>query len=450
MACDSINVAARRGVCKQAKDWSLVRLTLILLPCIVRILGGFSALRREANETRTQGTFIFQDWFHRFQLIRLESAPAGDREGVTKDMSSPRVSVIVPVYDVEQYVAQCLDSLVNQTLADIEIIVVNDCSPDGSESIVLEYQERDARLKYIKHERNKGLGGARNTGIAAALGEYVAFVDSDDWLREDALRCVYDRCIEDQADVGLFAALDYFEETDTFETTGYSAVRVPRRFTVSPATLQLVCAAAWTKLYRRDLLVASGVLFPEKLFHEDEEFFFCFFSKTEPVVTALKEELYFYRRRRASIMGGQGSVLRDVPAILSNTWDFLVANGLVARYGSLFRERLRWFADERLPSLDFEAQSPFYSGLQELLRRIDEWDTEFLAGEDFRRFIDLDYERYLASRLRDLQDLRKDPWYQFGRLTFRQKLRRSVVLLTKKLGLYAHLRAVKSRVTQAK
>lgn len=93
---------------------------------------------------------------------------------------SPKISVIIPVYNVEQYLRECLDSVVSQSLADIEIIAINDGSPDNSLSILKEYEAKDTRVKIID-KQNEGVGKARNDGIKAAAGEFVAFMDSDDY-----------------------------------------------------------------------------------------------------------------------------------------------------------------------------------------------------------------------------------------------------------------------------
>ena len=97
------------------------------------------------------------------------------------------ISIIVPVYNVEAYLPQCLDSLINQTYQDLEIICVNDGSTDGSLEILQKYQSKDKRIKVVS-QKNQGLSGARNTGISQATGEWIMFVDSDDYLLKD---CVY-------------------------------------------------------------------------------------------------------------------------------------------------------------------------------------------------------------------------------------------------------------------
>ena len=108
-------------------------------------------------------------------------------------MSDPKISIIIPVYNVEKYLRECLDSCVNQTLENIEIICVDDASPDNSIKILEEYQAKDSRIRIFRHEENKNLGAARNTGLANATGEYVWFVDSDDYIElnmvEELLKC---------------------------------------------------------------------------------------------------------------------------------------------------------------------------------------------------------------------------------------------------------------------
>lgn len=101
---------------------------------------------------------------------------------------NPKVSVIIPVYNTEQYLAECLDSVINQTLREIEIIVINDNSPDNSLQIINEYQKKDSRIILIDKKKNEGVGKARNDGIEKATGEFVIFMDSDDlYSSTDAL-----------------------------------------------------------------------------------------------------------------------------------------------------------------------------------------------------------------------------------------------------------------------
>ena len=113
------------------------------------------------------------------------------------------ISIIVPVYNTAPYLPQCLDSLVNQTYRDIEIICVNDGSTDNSPDILKAYAERDSRILVI-HQENLGLSGARNKGLESARGEWVMFVDSDDWIAPDMYEKLYHHLTEDGSDIAAF------------------------------------------------------------------------------------------------------------------------------------------------------------------------------------------------------------------------------------------------------
>ena len=112
----------------------------------------------------------------------------------------PKVSIIIPVYNVEKYLYQCLESVEKQTLKDIEVIVVDDGSPDESYKVYQEFEKRDSRFKTLRKE-NGGVSRARNTGLESATGEYVLFIDSDDWMTEDACEILYSEAVNKKADM---------------------------------------------------------------------------------------------------------------------------------------------------------------------------------------------------------------------------------------------------------
>ena len=124
-------------------------------------------------------------------------------------MNEYKVSVIVPVYNDELYLSNCLESLINQSLKDIEIICINDGSSDNSLSILEDYSDKDDRISYYS-QANKGPGAARNKGIEKAKGDYIAFVDADDWLDLNALEKLYNQSIKNDSDMVLFNAIEHF------------------------------------------------------------------------------------------------------------------------------------------------------------------------------------------------------------------------------------------------
>jgi len=343
-------------------------------------------------------------------------------------VTRPEVSVLVASYQVEPYLRRCLDSVVGQTLREIEVVVVDDGSTDGSIAVAEAYVRDDPRVRLVCHGRNRGLGAVRNTGIEEARGRYLAFVDGDDWLREEALERLRDRCDEAGAPVALFSAMDYVEAEDRFEENPYFALRVPPRFRMGPETLGRVPATTWSKLYARELVVGSGVRFPERLNHQDEQFHFCFFASTEPEVVAVDQRFYLYRQRPESVSGRQRDLRRDVPVVFGNIWSFLDREGLAGRYGDLFCRMLAVQLKSILPGLERDAQAPFYRGMREVVRAVvravDRADAAPTMPDPLPEVIENDYVAFLQRRQRELFDLRRDPWYRLGRLSWPGRLRR--------------------------
>ena len=209
-----------------------------------------------------------------------------------------KVSVIVPVYNVEKYLQKCLDSLVNQTLEEVEILVVNDGSPDNSQAIVDEYAKRypDKIRSFIKE--NGGLSDARNFGVERACGEYLAFVDSDDYVREDMYELLYNKAVEENSDV---VVSDYYQfgtkplkENVVIKHIEYFGNNVEEQ----PEILLESKSYAWNKLYRRDWYVDNHFAFPVGQWFEDSAVVYNMLYMANRV-SAVTECLYFYQIDRA-------------------------------------------------------------------------------------------------------------------------------------------------------
>lgn len=184
----------------------------------------------------------------------------------------PLVSVIVPVYKVEDVLARCLDSLCRQSLKEIEIILVDDASPDRCGEICEEYASRDSRFRVIHHPENRGLSAARNTGIAQASADYLMFVDSDDWVHEDFCKLPYECALQHHAELVIFG---YYriEKGGLRKPVHGNEKREPGRIT-QLETLDLlvvystvVANVAWNKLYMKKLF--GTVSYPEGYLYED-------------------------------------------------------------------------------------------------------------------------------------------------------------------------------------
>ena len=169
-----------------------------------------------------------------------------------------KVSVIVPVYNVEKYIDKCLDSLVNQTLKDIEIIVVNDGSPDNSQKIIDKYVKKYPNKVKSFIKENGGQGSARNLGMEYAKGEYISFVDSDDWIDFDALEKMYDLAKKEKSDIVICDMIDHYPDYEIYHNcTKYNSV-----FEVTPS--------ACNKIFKRSTIKDFNFL--SKLWYEDFNF----------------------------------------------------------------------------------------------------------------------------------------------------------------------------------
>ena len=236
-----------------------------------------------------------------------------------------KISVVLPVYNVANYLRKCLDSLVNQTFKDFEVICVNDGSTDLSLSILEGYSLSDSRFKIITQE-NQGLSGARNTGIEQVEGEYILFVDSDDWLEENALEVLYEHVKGFSSDITMFKFKYYNENTEEYSEGPFTNLEVidPSFFTGNFYYMDVIdiifkiSHAPFNKLYKTSFLKENDAKFLYGSYYEDLEFFYKVFLKAKKV-SVLPEYLYYYRIRDQSIStsGDEGSF--DIFNILETT-----------------------------------------------------------------------------------------------------------------------------------
>lgn len=256
-------------------------------------------------------------------------------KSLTVSGAKPMLSIVVPVYNTQKYLRECLNSLVNQTLKDIKIIIVNDCTPDNSEEIILEYAYKDPRIHYIKHKRNLGLGGARNTGIKAAKTPYITFVDSDDFVSVDCYQNMMDLIKKHNADCGVFSAENFDDETGEILDNPYFNM-VDKLEYCTEKNIFSFTSTAWNKIFKTDDIIKNNIWFPNHLYHEDEEFWFKYAAKVQPLIVSDKTPYYHYRKRNNSITSNNLVSWRDLPHILSNIYHFLIKENLYTQYKHAF------------------------------------------------------------------------------------------------------------------
>ena len=226
----------------------------------------------------------------------------------TKPKGMPAVSVVIPVYNVEDFLRECVDSVRNQTMEDFEIILVDDGATDSSGAICDEYAGKDTRIRVI-HQPNGGLSAARNTGLDAARGEYVYFLDSDDYIAPHALEALTQLAGQEQADVVFFDASVFFTDCEPdpkvyrYERSREYAPMNGRQMLLQLLDTDEYRTAVPLMLLRRDYMLRHSLRFREGILHEDELFTFYVYHG-DGTVAHCHEQLYARRMRQASIMTG--------------------------------------------------------------------------------------------------------------------------------------------------
>ena len=253
-------------------------------------------------------------------------------------MMNPSVSVVVPVYNVEMYLKECLDSLINQTFKDIEIICVNDGSTDNSLNILNEYASKDERIKVFSKE-NSGPGPTRNYGIDNAQGEYLLFVDSDDWLDLDAIKILYETSKSQDLDLLIFLAEDYDDLQDKFyEEDYYNNVLLPDSFDETVFNhrdiqkyLFSIAVVPYNKLYRRSMLEKYHIRFPENVLFEDNPFHYEVLLSSRKM-SILRKHFVMRRRREDSITSDIDMKFLDVIEVSNMVPDVFRKHNLFNEY----------------------------------------------------------------------------------------------------------------------
>ena len=219
----------------------------------------------------------------------------------------PQVSIILPVYNVEKYLPQCLDSIVNQTLKDFECICVNDGSTDNSLSILQEYANKDSRIKIISQE-NKGVSAARNKALKQCIGKYITFVDSDDFISENCLEQLITVAEKENTDAVWCGHTLYFQSENRYETgrnkegikkllNKYSNIKSVDKKLQIALDLTEKSRNIWAKIYKRDFVEKNKVCFLENSFAEADYPFTVFMMLCLPKIGFIDNDLYCYRKQ---------------------------------------------------------------------------------------------------------------------------------------------------------
>ncbi|KRL05066.1 glycosyltransferase family 2 protein [Liquorilactobacillus oeni] len=237
-----------------------------------------------------------------------------------------KISVIVPIYNVEKYLRRCLDSLLAQTMKDFELILINDGSTDSSGSICREYQKKAPQLIKYYEKANGGLSDARNYGMRFATGEYLLFIDSDDYVETQMLENMYALTKNGSKKI--------VECNFVWEFKDFSKKDKGRAYNSLSEYLVKGRVVAWNKLYRRDWLFDTGVLFPYGKLYEDQVFFFetaAFLNNISEVASDFNYEVH-YTQRSSSISYNETNRIIEIFWIYEDIIAFYKAKKIYARF----------------------------------------------------------------------------------------------------------------------
>lgn len=217
-------------------------------------------------------------------------------------MSTPKVSIVIPVYNAEKYIERCVHTLFAQTLDDLEYIFVDDCSPDNSINVMLhvleEYPNRKQQVKLIRHETNQGVSQSRQDGVDVATGEYIIHCDPDDWVELNMYDVMYDNAIANDADI---VGCDFIEHHSMFEIIKRQPINQSSEKIVKNILLENIHSSLWSRLIRRLFIIDQGVKFMSGItVMEDMQYVVPLHLATKKTVY-VPQQFYHYRMVNDSI-----------------------------------------------------------------------------------------------------------------------------------------------------
>lgn len=252
----------------------------------------------------------------------------------------PLISVIVPIYNVEKYLDRCVDSIINQTYKNLEIILVDDGSPDNCPKMCDDYAKIDNRIKVV-HKENGGLSDARNVGMKVATGEYVSFIDSDDYISLDFYETLLETIVDNDSDIVECGVVKFYEDnnfdeySDDLKVTNYDTLYALEGLINENPFKQHV----WNKLYKSN--IALDISYAVGKLNEDEFWTYQIFGKAKKV-TRINKTMYYYFQRGSSIMGNGYNIRRldalegkmNRQAYIEKNFPTLATKAKVDLYGS--------------------------------------------------------------------------------------------------------------------
>lgn len=212
-----------------------------------------------------------------------------------------KVSIIVPIYNVEQYLKKCIDSLIAQTYENIEIVMIDDCSTDGSADIAKEYAKSfPDKCVFVQRKRNGGASAAKNSGIAVCTGQWMTFVDSDDWVTEDYVSSLYEVAVRDNADIVMSGVYYYYPKNGRVVEKNDRALSDLTTESSQREKIALPDPYATTRLYRKSFYDDVGLEFPTNVWRAEEQGITIPLLTRTDKISILRKPMYYYYQRDSS------------------------------------------------------------------------------------------------------------------------------------------------------
>ncbi len=317
-----------------------------------------------------------------------------------------KVSIIVPVYNSEKYLKECLDSLTGQTLSDLEIILVNDASTDKSYNIMLEYEQLYPGLVQVySFQQNSKQGAARNLGIRMAKGKYLLFVDSDDVLELRACELLYNRAEAMQADI-VFCDYIMFSEEDERYCQHVQNVYLGNMTVEKKKALLTTSVVPWAKLFLKSLVVDNNIFFPEKVFYEDQATTYLYYLYAKKAAK-VESALYKYRVTDYSTSGKKNTKRHFQQTDMAIE---LVRRMEKRGFSQIYREEIDFFLIEQMYCLGVEIcfqkfDDPSKEQLQKLLVCLNLLCPNYRKNIYYREYISEYYKKILEVHQVSVEEL---------------------------------------------
>lgn len=306
------------------------------------------------------------------------------------------ISVIVPIYNVEKYLDRCVDSIINQTYKNLEIILVDDGSPDNCPQMCDDYAKIDNRIKVV-HKENGGLSDARNVGMKVATGEYVSFIDSDDYISLDFYETLLETIVDNDSDIVECGVVKFYEDnnfdeySDDLKVTNYDTLDGLEGLINENPFKQHV----WNKLYKSN--IALDISYAVGKLNEDEFWTYQIFGKAKKV-TRINKTMYYYFQRGSSIMGNGYNIRR-----------------LDALEGKMNRQA---YIEKNFPTLATKAKVDLYGSCMFAYQSV----LKFMSGKDKKKAIKIikDYQnrcKLTNDEINSITDSSRK-YYKLAKLNF--------------------------------